>query len=192
MNVQQLSVKIFARSSDIDQAALIPIFHDWIRDKRLGGDILLIDVADYRHVVDGPGVMLIAHEAHYGLDEAGGPGLRFARKRDEPGDAAERLREAFGRALQACALLEKEPPLSGALAFDTGKLEVRVMSRLVAPNTPAAYAELEPALTGFLKDLYGAGEITCEHLSDPRQPLGARVRIQGAPEAATLHARLSG
>lgn len=192
MNVQQLSVKIFARSSDIDQAALIPIFHDWIRDKRLGDDILLIDVADYRHVVDGPGVMLIAHEGHYGMDEASGLGLRFARKRDDIGAAAERLRDAFGRALLACDALENEPSLAGRLTFDAGDLEVRVMSRLVAPNTPAAYAELEPALAAFLKHLYGTGDIACEHLADARQPLGARVRIQGAPAAGALHARLSG
>ena len=42
------------------------VFHQWIRDSVCPE--MLIDVADYRHVPAGPGVMLIGHEANYSLD----------------------------------------------------------------------------------------------------------------------------
>ncbi len=65
--VQHVKVKIFAREPvSIDLADAIPVFHSWIQDRVC--EELLIDVADYRHVAAGPGVMLIAHEANYSLD----------------------------------------------------------------------------------------------------------------------------
>lgn len=191
MDIQQLSVKIFARTGDFDQDALIPIFHRWIRERRLGDDLLLIDVADYRHVVDGPGVMLIGHQAHIGLDWIGRrPGLRVSRKRDPIGEPRERLREGFRWALAACHALAREPALGGKLDFDAGELEVRVMSRLAAPQSADTYAAFVPVLRPFLAELYGTEEIELEHLSDPRQTFGVHVRVAGDHDAGVLHPRL--
>ena len=73
MDVQQLSAKVYAAPGhSVAQDEYIPLFHSWIRDKRIATDKLLIDVADYKHVHHGPGIMLIAHEAHWAMDEAGG------------------------------------------------------------------------------------------------------------------------
>ena len=52
--IQHVRVKVFAsRAVSIDDA--IPVFHRWIQE-RVHPE-MLIDVADYRHVPDGPGVM---------------------------------------------------------------------------------------------------------------------------------------
>jgi hypothetical protein len=191
VDIQQLSVKIFARPGDFDQDVLIPVFHRWIRERRLGDGVLLIDVADYRHVVDGPGVMLIGHQANFGLDFIGGrPGLRVARKRDPIGDARERLREGFRWALSASHALAREPALGGRLAFDAGDIEVRVMSRLAAPQSAETYAAFLPVLRPFLEQLYGTADIAFEHLADPRQTFGVRVRVAGEHDAGALHPRL--
>jgi hypothetical protein len=189
VKVRQLSVKLFAEDgADFDQAALIPIFHEWIRRKRLE-DRLLIDVADYRHVADGPGVMLVAHEAHYGLDRGGGRlGLLCSRKRDEPGDAAARLREAARDALRACHYLEREPAFP--LRFLGGELELRVQSRLLAPNTPETLAAFRPDLEAFLADLYPGSDVRTEHLDDPRQAFGVRVRAAENPPVEELLGRV--
>ena len=45
---------------EADLEPLIPIFHGWIQDQV--SEELLLDVADYRHVPAGPGVMLIGLE----------------------------------------------------------------------------------------------------------------------------------
>ncbi|WP_428267177.1 hypothetical protein [Haliangium sp.] len=191
MDIQQLSIKVLATSNGFDQEDLIPIFHRWIRERRLGDDLLLIDVADYRHVVDGPGIMLIANEAHYGLDHGGGQlGLLYSRKRDPAGDAGARLREGFTHALTACDALAREPTLAGRLGFELGRLEVRIMSRLVAPNSAETYDRFQPILRGFLADLYDSSEIACEHIADPRRPFTIRVEIAGEHDPAALLARL--
>ena len=77
--VQHVNVKIFAREAAINLADATPVFHRWIQERVC--EEVLIDVADYRHVPDGPGVLLIAHEANYSLDMAEGRlGLLYNRK----------------------------------------------------------------------------------------------------------------
>ena len=145
----------FAPGIELDLERLIPIFHCWIRDHEL--DELLIDVADYRHVPDGPGVMLIAHEAHYGVDSAGGRlGLVYARKRPATGTFAERLRHALGRALAAGRALEREAALEG-LAIPGDRWTLALHDRLLAPNDEGTRRAVEPDLQRLLGRLYAGG-----------------------------------
>ena len=54
IQLQHVNVKLLAGDpADVDLEPLIPIFHDWIRDRVF--EELLLDVADYRHVPEGPG-----------------------------------------------------------------------------------------------------------------------------------------
>ena len=69
----KLQLKIYltpesARALDVE--ALIPVFHRWIKQHLLPE--LTIDVANYLHVPQGPGVVLIGHGSDYFLDEGEG------------------------------------------------------------------------------------------------------------------------
>ncbi len=191
MNAQQVSIKLFAADgATLDQEALIPIFHRWIRENRLG-DKLLIDVADYRHVPDGPGVMIVGDGRHYGLDEgvAGGTGLLYSRKRDPMGDAAGKIAEALSDLLEAAEALEGEPTLNG-YRFATDHLYVRICSRLAAENTAenrAAYASIVGAA---LSPLYPGETVEVTADADERRPLGFTVKSSAAPPVSELRARL--
>jgi len=186
VELQQVSVKVFARdpAPGFDQEPVIGIFHRWIRDRTLG-DVLLIDVADYRHVPGGPGVMLIAHEAHYALDTRDSRlGLAYAHRRDPIGPAAPKLARAVAAALVACRALEAEPSI--ALGFDAADLEIHVKSRLVAPNTGDTFAAIRPDLDQLAARLYGGAAVDIEHLAGKR-PFGVRIRAHGEhPVAAAI------
>src|SRR5882724_7078916 len=106
--IQHVRVKIFARQpAPADLGAAIPVFHRWIQDRVCPE--MLIDVADYRHVPNGPGVMLIGHEANYSLDQTKGRlGLLYSRKQ-AGGDARQNLQQAYTAAGAACRRLEAEP-----------------------------------------------------------------------------------
>lgn len=195
MQVQQISVKVFASRCDIDREALIPIFHGWIRDQRLGDEIL-IDVADYRHVPKGPGVMLIAHEAHYGLDEgAGRPGLLYGRKRDPIGDARDKLRAALRAALTACAELQAEPSVADNLSFSLAGLEIQVMSRLCARNTDEDFERLRPVLDQVLRpllaDVGDSVTLDLRRVGSEAQPLTIWATCTAAAHGPDLQRALS-
>jgi hypothetical protein len=191
VKVQQLSIKVAAQEGarGFDPETLIAIFHRWISERRLP-HWLLIDVADYRHVHEGPGVMIIAHQCHFGLDRGGGRlGLLFSRKRDEPGQAEEKLREALRDAFTVCCHLEAEQV---PLRFRSGDLEIRVMSRLWAPQGSASFLALKPAVEAVAAELYSGG-VELRHLDDPAAPLGVHLTASGpAPALTDLVGRLGG
>ena len=80
--IKKLNLKLFIENPEaLDVKAVIPVFHGWIRDNLLDG--LPIDVADYKHVPNGPGLMLIGHDGDYAIDFANGrSGLWYSHKRE--------------------------------------------------------------------------------------------------------------
>src|SRR5260221_13859166 len=128
--IQHVRVKVLARQPvSIDQGEAISVFHRWIQERVCPE--MLIDVADYRHVPNGPGVMLIGHEANYSLDNTKGRlGLLYSRKQ-EGGGAQENLRQAFDAAVAACGRLEQA--FAGKLKFEAGDCEFSINNRLLSP-----------------------------------------------------------
>ena len=116
--LQHVNVKLFlADAASLDLEPLIPIFHSWITGAAFNE--MLLDVADYRHVPSGPGVVVIGHEADYAVDNADGRlGVRYNRKTAVEGDNSFALQQAARAALTACRRLEEEPRLDGKLRFD--------------------------------------------------------------------------
>src|SRR5262245_66172288 len=80
MEVHKLGVKFFAADpTSVRLDAFIPIFHGWIQRQNLAGH-LLIDVHDYSHIHDGPGILLVAHEGNVSIDMSDGrPGRMYYR-----------------------------------------------------------------------------------------------------------------
>ena len=160
-----------AGNGAVDLAQAIPVFHRWIQQQALPG--LLIDVADYRHVPEGPGVVLVAHEALYGLDQGGGRlGLLYNRRTRIDAPPAEALQQAFRAALEACRKLEQEPEFAGTLSFAASACEVAVNDRALAPNDAATAARLRAALQPLLDHLWGSGSYQMNTLGEARDRLG--------------------
>ena len=173
--MQHVNVKIFAAQSDINLVDAIAVFHHWIQDNV--APELMIDVADYKHVPDGPGIMLIGHQADYSLDESGGRlGLLYNRKVKVEGDAQAALRQAFDSALSAARRLESEPVFAGKLRFDDGDVEIVINDRLVAPNTDATWDALSPEIDRFFTSLWGAGKVSLERRGEPRDRFTVGVK----------------
>jgi len=191
MDLHKFGIKFFAaRSEQIDVLKLIPIYHRWIQQDLL--EDLLIDVADYSHVPGGPGVMLIAHEGNYALDESGHErGVLYYSKQRLAGELPERLAQVAGKALKAAQLMGADAELQGALELPGNQLQFFANDRLIAPNTDAAYAELEPALRQFLERLYAGAPYTLSREPEPKERLSVRVQAEGEAALETLLARLS-
>lgn len=169
MEMQHVNVKLMLENpGEVDLEPLIPIFHSWIQEQTPGE--LLLDVADYRHVHAGPGVVLIGHQGDYSVDNNGSRlGVRYNRKAELDGDNDSRLRQAAVAALSACRRLEDDARLEGRLRFNGKELELFVNDRMLAPNRESTRQGAEPELRDFFGKLFHGGDYSLSFDSDPRK-----------------------
>ncbi|MBI4166660.1 MAG: hypothetical protein HY508_13095 [Acidobacteria bacterium] len=158
MELQHINVKLIVSDpAAVDLERLVPIFHGWIQEQ--SREELLLDVADYRHVPGGPGVILIGHEANYSVDDTNHRlGVRYNRKAAVAGTNQGRLAQAARAALAACQALETDPSLDGKLRFNGQEIEISMNDRLIAPNNAATRQALEPEFSAFFRKLF-AGSV---------------------------------
>ena len=182
MNVQHINIKFFIENAEsVKLADFAPVFNTWIQTQRL--EELLIDVADYLHVHNGPGIILIGHEADYSLDQrAGRLGLLYNRKEQLEGTAQEKLAQAVCAALTAAQILEKE----NGLKFSGSEVQVIVNDRLLVPNTSETFAVLEPEVQAFFDKLYCGEEFTLAHYADARERFTINVKTESIFDVDTL------
>lgn len=190
MEFQHLNVKLLVKDpGQLDLEPLIPVFHSWIEEQVL--DELLLDVADYRHVHDGPGVVLIGHEANYSVDNTDQRlGVRYDRKAALEGSNQDRLRQGMRAALTACQRLESEPGLGGALRFSGQEIEFFINDRLLAPNVETTRERLAPEFKTFFGRLFNGSAYTLSYASDRRKRFGVSVKISRSFSTADLLASL--
>lgn len=176
-NLQHVNVKFFLEDADaIDLEKAIHVFHSWIQEQKL--DDLLIDVADYRHVPSGPGVILIGHNAHYSFDnEEGQLGVLYNRKTPLEVSDAELIASSLRAALHICRLLMEEEVFRGKIKFAKNKLQFIVNDRLLAPNDTATYEFLLPQFADALAKVFGQRDYQFSRDSDPRKRLTIVVEV---------------
>jgi hypothetical protein len=182
MNAQKIALKLYlADPSALQHGAMVPVFHSWIQTHAVE-DHLPVDVTDYEHVPDGPGTVLITHEANFSMDStAGRPGLMYQRKQPLHGDFKERLATIFRHTLLAAARLESHP----GLKFRTDELTLKIVDRLLAPNTVETFTAVKPALDQFFKSLYGNTPVTQKHNAAAPDKL-FEVTIESPQTSATI------
>ena len=179
---QRVGVKVFVEDQEaFDRARMIDVFHRWIQEDRLPGT--LVDVHDYTHVPEGPGVLLIAHEWHLRTDEAGGRiGLEYELKREGSGTLAERVRAAIVSVLEAGAALEQDTAGENPVRFATREMVFRFTDRLAVPATERAFDEVTRELEGVLTDFYGGAPIELQRVGHARGPLTIHMSVGGDGE----------
>lgn len=170
--MQHFRVKIFGQTGDgFNLGTAIPVYHRWIQQQAIPE--VLIDVADYQHVPDGPGILLVAHEGFYSLASDGA--LTYTRRTVANGTPSERIGQAFEAAAGAGAKLESEPEFANRLRFDLGRCEVSVNDRMLAPNNDETKKTLEPELRKFFDKTWGAGSYDLTWVGEPRELVTARL-----------------
>ncbi len=183
MELHKLGIKILCESADIDLLECIPIFHRWIQNRELPG--VLIDVAEYAHVTDGPGALIIAHEGNYAIDETNHRrGLVYYSKHELPGTLEQRLSHVGRITLNAADKLEKE--MSGKIKFYGHELEIFANDRLVAPNNAATLTNFQPYLEKFLDKLYSGTDYTYLRESDTKERFSVKVQANKPFELRNL------
>jgi hypothetical protein len=178
----KIAIKIFTAADTFEKSEFVPIFHHWIQNQDLPGHGL-IDVADYAHVIDGPGTALIASEANIYMDRGENRlGLLYVRKQSIAG-----LLPTIAAALQAATKLQADPSLGGRLKFRTDEISIRFNDRLATPNSPATFDAMHPDIESAARLLAGGGQIQIEnHNPSPLTLLDVRVKFPQSPALADM------
>lgn len=170
-DIKQIDIKVFVEdATDVKATEFVAVLQRWIQQHTVPGT--LIDVADYSHIQDGAGVILVAHQYNLSIDYTDGRmGLlvHFKLPAEETFEA--RLEAALKLAFDACALLEEEGEFKARLKFGRNAFRFMVSDRLRAPNTDETYAEIAPLLEAAAKSLTGGDATLTRKNDDPRDRL---------------------
>ena len=177
----RVCVKLYApepQGIGSDAEAFVPVFHEWIQNGSLE-DVLLFDVADYAHAPDSPGIVLVAHEAHFALDRSDGRfGLLVQRRTRLDGSASDAIATTLLHALAAAGKLERDPRLAGKLKFDASNPRIEANDRLRAPNSDEGFQAFEPAVREAVERVYAGHDFSVSRITnDPRDRLSVSVAI---------------
>lgn len=193
----RISVKFYFEDLSVDVEEFIPVFHRWIRENVVPNELLL-DVADYKHIVDGPAILLVGHEADYVVDLTGGkPGFQYVRKRDLGADLPEALATTLAQALNGIKLAETDVELQGKLKLRTDAATIVLLDRLNYPNRSPngsggddAGEAAQGKLAENLAALFGGDATVTRVENDAREPLTFELNAPSAPDVDTLLGRL--
>ena len=171
MELYRAGIKLFAADpASVHLDDFIPIFHVWIQNQIIE-DHFLIDIHNYSHIADGPGILLVAHQGNFSVDMSEGrPGLFYYRKQP-----AGSFADIVMPAMQACRLLEQEPDLNG-IRFRRDDILIVANDRLVAPNDNNGFEKWAPLVGEGLREVLGS-EFKLNRIS------------AGAKERLTIQAR---
>ena len=179
--LQRLDLKLFVTvreglSEDDLWDRMIAVFGRWRHDE--GED--LIDLQDYAHIPNGPGIVLVSKRWVLSLDCAEGrPGVLLSTRRMLKGSISERFAQAMGLLFKKAARLLKEEELKGVLTPRSGDLSISVNDRVLFPNTDEVDAAMRPEVEALLAKLYGDACHKIERVVDPKARLSYRIEVGG-------------
>lgn len=192
MDLQQINIKVFVtEDSTVNYTNFIKVFNRWMEEAD-SDDYL--NYADYSHVEDGPGVLMILKQANYSIDNAfQEQGLLYNRKHDVDGDNAGKIRDALAETLSKCEQLEASEELENAIQFDGSDILFMINNRNLAPNTADIAASVQSDLEPVLQKMYGGDDFTIERTSeDARERFAVRISANSDKSISDLLANLGG
>ena len=153
MDLHKFGIKLFIKNTNnYSSKKFIPIFHKWIQNKSIPNH-LLIDVADYSHIVDGPGIMLVAHEGQFSLDQENRqPGMMYMRKESFDGSFVECFHFVFAMAQHASNLLATSS--EGALEFSKKSIRFIANDRRLVENNVKNRELYQDKISKIIKDKF--------------------------------------
>jgi hypothetical protein len=174
---KRISVKLLVENpQDVNHAGLVPVFQRWIQQHTVEG--LLIDVAVYEHVYNGPGTILIAHEGDFVYTGSDGrDGLQYVLKTSDAETLTDAVAIALRRAVDAAEKLQNEPELGG-IRLNFCEIQIAILDRLNYPNQPEIVTQVQEVIQAQAKQLTGS-EVTVQVASDDvRQPITVVLQLE--------------
>ena len=177
MDLQKFGIKLyFTTNGSLDSKDFIPVFHEWIQEKAVSEHIL-IDVADYSHIPDGPGVMLIAHEGHFSLDQENHqPGIMYMRKTEMDGTFNDRFNKILSTVIEAADRLRNNN-INKDINFINNSFRFIANDRLYAENTIENQTLYKKKMKNVLNEIYPDSNVEFVDVSNENERLAFTINF---------------
>ena len=177
MQLQKFGVKLFLNTNgSYESKDYIPVFHSWIQNNAVE-DHLLIDVADYSHIQDGPGVMLVSHEGNFSFDKENQKlGIMYMRKTEIGGDFIQRFNKVLTTTIEAANRLSKNN-INKEINFIRNSIRFIANDRRIAENTSDNQKLYQDEVRKALVELYPTCEVEYEDISRKNERLAFTVNF---------------
>lgn len=175
--------------TDFRLDAFLAIFGRWRQNKDHPAE--WVDLADYAHMAEGPGILIAGHQGNFVVDSARpGLGLFYGGKKDFEGSNDERIIEAFRRCLSLTKALVAEPTYPAEMKLKPEAWELFINDRLQFPNNTETDAALRPAIKAALTKLFGEGAFTIEQDTDPQRRYAFSIRASAGVTLEQLYKKV--
>lgn len=185
---RRIAIKFFLKDPrHSDPELIVWLFNTWIQDQLI--DDVLIDVVNYSHVPDGPGIILIGHETDYALDLTDGKaGLLVTLKRGSFPTLRDAIAELLKRAEKGIQLLESGTANHAAVVVDNNQFTITFLDRLQYPNATYQFDQVVPELEQAATEVLGAQWLEAEVVNEGREGfLSIRVSANNTSRQHTVH-----
>lgn len=161
-------------TTKIDAWDFFCAFSGWIPDS----PEIFIDVADYRHIHDGPKIALIGHFVDFFLDASDNNlSLIYSHKRGLDGTDTERLTHTLQQTRAACARLEQDEIFKSRLKFSTQQISLIINDRACAPNDQKTLMRFRPLAENVVAAVTGQKIVRVTPHTDSRARFGMTIEI---------------
>lgn len=189
-DIQKISIKILTDAPvTLSLEPFLAIFGRWRSDSSHPAQ--WVDLADYAHMVRGPGIVLVGTLCNFSFDMGtAAPGILYSSKKGLEGSPAERLRSALQSCFELASALVAEKEFPATVHVLTGSLELSFNDRLETPNTEATDRVLCPAALKVFDELLSRGSYELKRQPDPARLYGFSIGTTRAPGLKELLDRL--
>ena len=178
MDLQKFGIKLFLQpnGSYLSRDYILEL-HRWIQNDSIS-EHMLIDVVDYSHIPDGPGIILVAHEGHFCLDQENQrPGILYMRKTEIDGSFKNRFNKVLSIAIQAAQLLSKNKT-DQELDFFQNSLRFISNDRLLADNIDENQKLYTETVNKLLKEKFPSSKFEFDNYSQGQERLAFDVHFK--------------
>ena len=168
-NLQRINVKIYTPSPPGTKLEpFLDILNRWKE-----ADTEWLDIADYLHLEDGPGVVLFGKQRFISFDRnLGQTGVLYAHRYGLEGDLKTRLQTVLSNALSAAKKMVSDSKCPEEISVRVDHLEFSINDRLQAPNTAKTHQKLGTLIRDVGEEQLGANNFEIQRIENARELFG--------------------